>query len=90
MRHCILTSKWSDLLCKQYLPIHHKLTAVGCVILRDTRIMIPQALCNQVLSLAHEGYPGIVVMKRHLRSKCGGQIWTVTLKNFANRVLGVN
>ncbi|XP_055307067.1 uncharacterized protein K02A2.6-like [Sitodiplosis mosellana] len=39
------------------------------ILLRGNRIVLPACLWNRALELAHEGHPGISVMKRRLRSK---------------------
>ncbi|XP_055525274.1 uncharacterized protein K02A2.6-like isoform X2 [Wyeomyia smithii] len=39
------------------------------ILLRGTRIVIPEALKLRVLDLAHEGHPGITIMKQRLRAK---------------------
>jgi len=54
---------------KQYIPVCSELCVIGKVIHRGTRIVIPSKLRPRVLSLAHEGHPGIVSMKQRLRSK---------------------
>ena len=82
LRQCISNANWSDLLCKQYLPIRHDLTSIDCIILRDTWIVIPHTLRNRVLALAHEGHPGIVVMKRRLHSK----VWLPGIDQDAERL----
>lgn len=41
----------------------------GNVILRGTRIVIPEALQKQVLAIAHEGHPVITNIKNRLRNK---------------------
>ena len=69
VRECILTGDWQNLESKTYLTVRNELTFVGCVILRGTRIVMPKSLRDRVLTLAHEGHPGIVVMKRRLRTK---------------------
>ena len=46
-----------------------ELSAIGKLVLRGTRIVIPKQLRCQVLELAHEGHRGIVVMKQRLRTK---------------------
>ena len=81
LRQCISTANWSKLSCRQYLPIRNELTSIGCIILRDTRIVIPTTLRERVLALAHEGHTGIVVMKRRLRSK----VWWPNLDRDAER-----
>ncbi|XP_055527166.1 uncharacterized protein K02A2.6-like [Wyeomyia smithii] len=39
------------------------------ILLRGTRIVIPEAFKLRVLDLAHEGHPGITIMKQRLRAK---------------------
>lgn len=41
-----------------------ELYAVGKLVLRATRIVVPKKLRNHVLIFAHEGHPGIVGMKQ--------------------------
>ena len=45
------------------------MTTIGFIVLRGTRIVIPSELREHMLKLAHEGHPGIVMMKKRLRSK---------------------
>ena len=49
--------------------VRSELSVTGKLVLRGTRIVIPSSLRERVLSLAHEGHPGIVSMKRRLRTK---------------------
>ena len=56
---------------KQYLPVRFELSAIGKLVLRGTRIVVPESLRGQILKVAHEGYPGIVNMKKILR----GKVW---------------
>ncbi|XP_055543126.1 uncharacterized protein K02A2.6-like [Wyeomyia smithii] len=51
---------------KQFKPELH--TAVG-VVMRGDRLVIPETLQAQVIACAHEGHPGMSVMKRRLRQK---------------------
>ena len=46
-----------------------ELCVIGKVVLRGTRIVIPQSLRQQVLAIAHEGHVGIVATKLRLRTK---------------------
>lgn len=46
-----------------------ELCFVGDILLRGNRIVIPEKLRERVLELAHEGHPGMTVMKRRLRTK---------------------
>ena len=69
LRNCILSNDWLKLDCKSYLPVRSELTTIAFIVLRGTRIVIPSELREHVLKLAHEGYPGIVMMKKRWRSK---------------------
>ena len=68
LRNCLIEGKW-DNAPKQYLPVRNELTFIGHVILRGTRIVIPQALRKRVVSLAHEGHQGVTKTKERLRTK---------------------
>lgn len=69
IRDSLKTGRWHELSNKSYLPIRHELASIGYLILRGTRIILPESLRENVLSLGHEGHPGIVLMKQRLRSK---------------------
>ena len=69
LRNCIMRGTWRNDQLKQYIPVASELCVIGKLILRGTRIVIPSKLRSRVLTLAHEGHPGIVSMKQRLRSK---------------------
>ena len=69
LRACIDKGSWKEDKLKQYLPIRGELCAIGKLVLRGTRIVIPSKLRTRVMVLAHEGHPRIVSMKQRLRSK---------------------
>lgn len=52
-----------------FFHIKHELTAVGALLLRGSRIVIPTSLRQTTLQLAHEGHQGIVRTKQLLREK---------------------
>lgn len=52
-----------------FKPFENELCFAGGILLRGTRIVIPEKLREQTLQLAHEGHPGMTVMKRRLRAK---------------------
>ncbi|XP_062557325.1 uncharacterized protein K02A2.6-like [Armigeres subalbatus] len=54
---------------KIFKPYSLELCRVSDILMRGERKVIPQALQSRILELAHEGHPGIVVMKRRLRQK---------------------
>lgn len=64
---CLLNGKWNKLPYNKYLPIQSEKSAIGKLVLRGTRIVIPKALREQCLILGHDGHPGIVSMKRMLK-----------------------
>lgn len=51
-----------------YKVIANELCVVGHVLLRVDRIIIPKNLRERVLILAHDGHPGMRMMKSHLRT----------------------
>ena len=69
VRKSINGTSWGQLVYKQYLPCYCELCAIGQLIIRGTRIIIPKRLRPRVLNLAHEGDLGIVGTKQKLRSK---------------------
>ena len=69
IKTCIMSGNWNKLKYKEYLTVKDELCAVGDIILRGTRIVIPEIQRTQVVKLGHEGHPGIVVMKQRLRTK---------------------
>ena len=69
IKTCIMSGNWNKLKYKEYLTVKNELCEVGDIILRGTRIVIPEILRTQVIKLGHEGHPGIVVMKQRLRTK---------------------
>ena len=68
IRKCLIAGKW-DSVPKQYIPVRNELTFICHVILRGTRIVMPQSLRKRVVNLAHEGHQGVVKTKERLRSK---------------------
>ena len=68
VRECLLNGKWDKLTYKEYLPVRSELSAIGKLVLRGTRIVIPKALRERCLILGHDGHSGIVSMKRRLRT----------------------
>ena len=67
VRESLITGNWRD--AKDYMLVRHELCAIGRLVLRGTKIVIPKQMRVRVLKLAHEGHPGIVVMKQRLREK---------------------
>ena len=64
VRECIQKGRWERLENKRYLMVRSELSVIGKLVLRGTRIIVPSSLRGKVLNFAHEGHPGIVLMKR--------------------------
>ncbi|XP_050958284.1 uncharacterized protein K02A2.6 [Labeo rohita] len=79
VRQAIQTGDFSE--CKSYTPIANELSVIGQLVLRGTRIVIPQTLRARTLNLAHEGHLGIVGTKQNLRSK----VWWPAMDKDAER-----
>lgn len=67
--------------CKQYAIVANELCTIGYLVLRGTRIVLPQVLRARALALAHEGHLGIVGTKQHLRTK----VWWPGMDRAAER-----
>lgn len=52
-----------------YLSVKNELCLLGKIVIRRTRIVIPQSLKSEELLLAHEGHEGIVKTKTRMRIK---------------------
>ncbi|XP_055614912.1 uncharacterized protein K02A2.6-like [Toxorhynchites rutilus septentrionalis] len=63
-----LNSGTTNELPLSYRVISSELCSINNVLLRGDRIIIPHGLQQRVLNLAHEGHPGIRMMKGHLRA----------------------
>ncbi|XP_062535602.1 uncharacterized protein K02A2.6-like [Armigeres subalbatus] len=61
----------------EYRVVSNELCDFQGVLLRGDRIVIPTSLREKVLITAHEGHPGIVMMKSHLRSN----VWWPKMDN---------
>ncbi|XP_064631680.1 uncharacterized protein K02A2.6-like [Lineus longissimus] len=63
------TNSWKDKDLIPYKPIRAELLSHDDMILRQTRLLIPEKLQQKAIDLAHIGHQGIVKTKRLLRSK---------------------
>lgn len=62
-----------------YLSVKNELCLLGKIVMRRTRIAIPQNLKSEELLLAHESHQGIVKTKTRLRIKVCGPKETMML-----------
>ena len=69
VRAAIKTNLWSLDLVKPFRAISEEITIdhTNHILLRGTRIIIPQALQSRVIKLAHEGHQGVAKTKAMLR-----------------------
>ena len=68
LRECIGSGNWGC--CPAaYRYVRYELAVFGKLVLRGTRIVVPQKPREQILDLAHEGHQGVVKMKQRLHSK---------------------
>ena len=56
IRRCIATGDWASCKLFGYLHVKSELCCYGQLLLRDTRLIIPKSLPEQVLQLVHEGH----------------------------------
>lgn len=68
LRKSVRLNRWHELKNKQFLLVKEELCLIGKLVEGVARIKVPQELRGRVLQIAHEGHPGIVTMKRKLRS----------------------
>ena len=67
LREAIKTGRFDQ--CKTYALAAGELCVIGQLVLRGTRMVLPNKLRPQAVALAHEGHLGIVGTKQNLRSK---------------------
>lgn len=68
VRRRIKTNDWTGCLTG-YKYVREELTTLGKLVLRGTRLVMPNSLRKRTLALAHEGHQGIVKTKSRLRTK---------------------
>ena len=79
VRRAIVTGQFEK--SKQYMAVAGELCVIGQLVLRGTRIVIPQKLRPRTLALAHEGHLGVVGTKQNLRTK----VWWPGMDRAADR-----
>ena len=63
------------------MTVAGELCAIGQLVLRGTRLIIPSTLQPRTLALAHEGHLGVVGTKQNLRTK----VWWPGMDKAAGR-----
>lgn len=71
LRENILSEKWSSTTSegKHFFKMKDELSCYGDLVLRQDRIVLPEALREKALKLAHENHPGMTRTKQTLREK---------------------
>lgn len=69
LRECIRTDKWENCPSQAYKIVKDELTCLGKLVLRGSRIVIPEKFRDKVIDIGHEGHQGIVKTKERLRTK---------------------
>ena len=62
----VTTGDWTHLSGTTYEAVKEELWVVGQVVMRGTRIVMPQSLWKQTIMLAQEGHQGMVRTKARL------------------------
>ena len=87
LRECIQTGKWESCSNQAYKTVKDELTCLGKLVLRGSRIVIPEKLRQKVIDLAHEGHQGLVKTKERLRTKVWCRESTGILRKESNHVM---
>lgn len=69
------TKKSISSIMNHYFEYRHDFSIVNDLLLKDTRIVIPQSLQSEILSLIHAGHQGITKCRR----RANGTVWWIGL-----------
>ena len=69
VRQALTTNDWSQLQSTTYKAVEEELWVLRQVVIRGSRIVIPQSLWDQTIKLAHEGHQAMVQAKAGPREK---------------------
>ncbi len=81
VKQFIWSGRW-DRCSRAYLHVKEKLGIYGELLKCGTRIVVPEALRDRVMRLAHEGHQGVIKMKNWLRTK----VWWLQMGKQAERM----
>ena len=74
---------------KPFFAVQTELEVEDGIVLRNgTRVVVPKALYNVVLDIAHQGHPGVVRMKRLLRESYWWPGQCTQVENFVKHCVG--
>ena len=69
VRYAIREDKWADLEHTVFKSVREELWVIGQIVMKGSRIVLPQKMQRRTLILAHEGHQGVVRTKARLRKK---------------------
>ncbi|XP_055698689.1 uncharacterized protein K02A2.6-like [Phlebotomus papatasi] len=69
IRQALHSGVWSNILLKAYHPFKLELASAGDIVMRGSKLVVPEGLRSRMLQLAHEGHPGETLMKQRLRER---------------------
>ncbi|XP_062699942.1 uncharacterized protein K02A2.6-like, partial [Aedes albopictus] len=69
LMEALLTGSWTDEALKDFKHFKAEIHSANGVLMRGDRLIIPESLYQRVLQCAHDGHPGMSLMKRRLRQK---------------------
>ncbi|XP_055309417.1 uncharacterized protein K02A2.6-like [Sitodiplosis mosellana] len=87
VKHALYEGEWPDS-ASAFKPFGLELCFAGNILLRGTRIVMPHILREKTLELAHEGHPGMTVMKRRLRAKVWWPKMDTRIEEFVKKCRG--
>ncbi|XP_055645153.1 uncharacterized protein K02A2.6-like [Toxorhynchites rutilus septentrionalis] len=70
VKQAIMDQNWSSDKVKPYSAFKNEISHANDLVMRGSKLVIPVALRERMLILAHEGHPGQTCMKRRLRDRC--------------------
>ncbi|KAJ8047536.1 hypothetical protein HOLleu_06562 [Holothuria leucospilota] len=81
LKIALTTGNWSNESVRQFRNLKNEFSVFKGVVLRDTRIVLPQSLREHAIDLAHASHQGIVKTKQLLREK----VWFPGIDNAIER-----
>lgn len=79
---------WNNPTVKPFEPFRNELGFVGETMVRGNKLVVPKALRNRMIQLAHEGHPGESLMKKRLRDRAWWPLMDREAKDFVMKCEG--
>lgn len=81
----IFENDWTNEGALPYKPFETEFCFVSDILLRTTRIVLPECFWQRAMELSHEGHPGMSVMKKRLRVKVWWPKMDQQIENFVRK-----